>query len=313
VTKEKDLEAPGQLLKQVSIIVCTIGRSDLLEACLDSLHPFRSAGAEVIVVNNRPPVNALDEFRSYNRVRVVDEFRRGLANARNAGIRASKGTVIAFLDDDARADPNWLPLLLEPFEDSQVFAVIGSIWAQTLADPVSQAFDRLYHSHLPELRLTLDARQENAAFPLRMAMMGTGSSMAIRREAFECFGYFDGRFGRGTRIGSGEETDFLLALLVGGAKVVIEPAAGIFHRHPTDWRAFRRWAFQSGCAHTAILTKYFLREPSLRGAIIRYAASRVLLRPNDQSPPSANAKIPRIPLLLGSLCGPVALLLSGKR
>jgi O-antigen biosynthesis protein len=296
-----------QLLKQATIVVCTVGRSEALEACLGSLHPFRSAGAQVIVVNNRPPSNALDEFCSYNRVRVVDECRRGLANARNAGIRASAGTVVAFLDDDAQADSNWLPLLLEPFEDSQVFAVAGSVRAQTLTDPVSQAFDRLYHSHLPASRLTLDARHEEVAFPLRMAMMGTGSSLAIRREAFERFGWFDGRFGRGTRIGSGEETDLLLALLLAGAKVVIEPAAGISHRHPRDWGAFRRWAFQSGCAHTAILTKYLLREPSLRGEILRYTGSRILRR---EKPKSAPVKVPRLPLLLGSLYGPLAFLLS---
>jgi hypothetical protein len=101
----------------------------------------------------------------------------------------------------------------------------------------------------------------------------------------------------------------LLRLLLGGGKIVIEPAAGIFHRHPADWHAFRRWAFQSGCAHTAILTKYFLREPSLRGEILRYTGSRILRR-EKPAPTSPPAKVPRLPLLLGSLYGPLAFLLS---
>jgi GT2 family glycosyltransferase len=312
VTKEKDLEAPGELLKQVSIIVCTVDRPRELEACLESLRPFTAAVEEIIVVNNGPHVAAVEEAAKRHGARVVAESHRGVSRARNAGIRTAVGNIIAFLDDDSVAEPNWLPLLVAPFLDPSVLGVVGSVWAQSLTDAASQAFDRMHRARLPTSQLTLQAGPEVDSFPIRMALLGN-ANLAIRREAFERFGYFDPRFGRGTRIGSGEEPDLLLALLLGGAKVVIEPAAGIFHRHPTDWRAFRRWAFQSGCAHTAILTKYFLREPSLRGAIIRYAASRGLRRPNGQSPPSANAKIPRIPFLLGSLCGPVALLLSGKR
>jgi hypothetical protein len=144
--------------------------------------------------------------------------------------------------------------------------------------------------------------------PVRLAMRGTGSNMAIRREVFERFGYFDTRFGRGTRIGSGEEADLLLALLLGRGKIMVEPAARIFHRHPTERDALRRWAFQSGCAHTAMLTKYFLQEPSRRGQILRYAASR--LRPRLQ--PETTFRVPRIPLLLGSLFGPLAFLMARK-
>jgi hypothetical protein len=127
--------------------------------------------------------------------------------------------------------------------------------------------------------------------------------------AFERLGYFDARFGRGTRIGSGEEPELLLALLCGGGKIVVEPEARILHRHPTEWHALRRWAFSSGCAHTAILTKYFLKEPPLRAAIFRYAASRPLWR-KAASSQSSLAKFPRLPLLLGSLYGPLAFLLS---
>jgi GT2 family glycosyltransferase len=301
-------------LPEVSIIVCTAGRSDALDACLLSLEPFQAQGAEVVVVNNRPARDALQEIRARHQVRVVDEPRRGLGSARNAGIQASKGTLLAFLDDDARADPNWIPRLVAPFADPQVLAVAGSVWAETLVNPVSQAFDRLYRAHLPQSQLLVDAPRAKHPFPLRLAMQGTGSNLAFRREAFERFGHFDARFGRGTRIGSGEETDLLLRLLRGGGKIVVEPAARIFHRHSTRWRAVRHWAFQSGCAHTAILAKYFLQEPSLRGEVLRYAASRILRRQAaHESRGGARVALPRLPFWLGSLYGPLAFLLSGRK
>jgi hypothetical protein len=86
----------------------------------------------------------------------------------------------------------------------------------------------------------------------------------------------------------------------------------VLHRWPTDWKALRRSVFRSGCGHTAILTKYFLEEPSLRGELLRYVASRILRRKDPASPVSSQARIPRLPFFLGSLYGPLAFLLSRK-
>jgi GT2 family glycosyltransferase len=305
------MEISNDLLKQTSIIVCTVDRLADLEECLKSLRPFRAAVAEIIVVNNGAHIVAVKQVAQRHGARAVIEPQRGVSRARNAGIRAATGNITAFLDDDSVADPNWLPLLVAPFRDPEVLAVAGSVFAQSLADPASQAFDYLHRAQFPESQRTVDGNTENGSFPMRSALVGN-ANMAIRREAFQRFGYFDTRMGRGTRIGSGEEPDFLLRILLGGARIVVEPSARILHRHSTEWRAVRRWAFESGCAHTAILTKYFLQEPSLRIKIVRYAASRLRLRPAPEAAAAAKLKVPRIPLLLGSLFGPLALLLAGK-
>jgi GT2 family glycosyltransferase len=304
-------EDPGELFKLTSIIICTVDRLADLERCLASVHPFQATGAEVMVVNNGPHGAAVEEIANRNGARVIAVAQRGVSRSRNAGIRAATGNLLAFLDDDSVADPDWLPLLLTPFRDLQVLAVAGSIFPQTLADPVSQAFDYLHRAQFPESQLTMDANADKNSFPMRQALVGN-ANMAIRREAFERFGYFDTRLGRGTRIGSGEEPDFLLRVLLGGAKIAVVPAARILHRHATEWRAVRRWAFQSGCAQTALLTKYFLSEPSLRRDILRYAASRLRPPSGPDASSAAKFKVPRFSLVLGSLYGPIAFLLSGK-
>ena len=305
------MEIPGELLKQTSIIVCTVDRLTDLEACLKSLLPFRAAVADVIVVNNGPHLAPVEEVSRRHGAVVVNEPQRGVSRARNAGIRAATGSIMAFLDDDSVADPNWLPLLIEPLRDPRVFAVSGSIGAQTLADPVSQAFDNLHRAQFPESQITFEGNADQNSFPMRWALVGN-ANMAIRREAFDRFGFFDTRFGRGTRIGSGEEPDLLLRILLGGGRVVVEPAARILHRHSTEWRAMRRWAFTSGCSHTAMLTKYFLRDSSLRRRILRYAASRMRLQPAPKALTPAKIRVPNIPFILGSLYGPLAFLFSGK-
>jgi GT2 family glycosyltransferase len=304
-------ERSSGLVNSTSIVVCTVDRPSDLEDCLKSLGPFRGVGAEVIVVNNGPRGALVEQIAQRHAARVVLEPERGVSRARNAGIRAAQGSILAFLDDDSVADPNWLPLLVAPFHDVGVLAVAGSIQSQTLADPVSETFDYLHRAQFPESQLIVDGNAERRTFPMRSALVGN-ANMAIRREAFDRFGYFDTRLGRGTRIGSGEEPDLLLRILLGGAKIAVEPTARIQHRHSTERRALRRWAFQSGCAHTAILTKHFVQEPSLRGQILHYAASR--LRPQSASEASAakELNLPRISLLLGSLFGPLAFLLAGK-
>lgn len=301
------MEELDKLIRQTSIVIPTVDRLADLERCLASLRPFPAA--EVVIANNGPHGGAIEEIAKRNNARVVTEPQRGVSRARNAGARAAAGTIVAFLDDDSVADPEWLPLLLAPFTDPQVLATVGSIAAQTLVDPVSQAFDGMHHADFPQSRTTLQALPEEKSFPLRPALVGN-ANMAVRREAFTRFGYFDVRFGRGTRIGSGEEPELLLRILLGGAKVVVEPAAQILHHHSTERRAIRRWAFTSGCAHTAILSKYFTEHPSLRRSVARYVASR-LRRP---STPRASAKAafrpPRMPFLFGSLFGPMAFFLS---
>jgi GT2 family glycosyltransferase len=308
---EKDMEIPGELLKQTSIIVCTVDRLTDLEACLKSLLPFRTSVAEIIVVNNGPHLAAVEELARRHAAVVVNEPERGVSRARNTGIQAATGSIMAFLDDDSVADANWLPLLIDPLRNPQVFAVTGSIGAQTLADPVSQAFDDLHGAQFPQSRITFDGNADQNSFPMRWALVGN-ANMAIRREVFERFGFFDVRFGRGTRIGSGEEPDILLRILLGGGRIEVEPAARILHRHSTEWNAMRRWAFTSGCSHTAMLTKYFLRDSSLRHRILRYAASRLQRQPAPKALTPANIRVPNIPFILGSLYGPLAFLLSGR-
>ena len=303
------MEIPQGLRNQASVIICTVDRFADLEECLDSLRPFRTAVAEVIVVNNGPHLTKVEEIAARHEAKIVTEPRRGVSRARNAGILEAVGSIVAFLDDDSVADADWLPQLLSPFGESQVVAVVGSILPRSAADPLSQAFDFLHRAQFPQTMRVMGGGDVHH-FPLREALIGN-ANMAIRREAFDRYGWFDSRFGRGTRIGSGEEPDFLLRVLVGGGKIMAQPAAQILHRHRTSKQAVRRWAFRSGCAHTAILAKYFFASPCQRGAIRRYTLSR--FRP--RSMPKALAgkiKFPHISFLLGSLYGPAALLLSGK-
>jgi len=307
------MDVPAELLKQVSLIICTVDRFEDLDRCLASVRPFRAALAEIILVNNGSHLAAVEEIAKRHDAQVTTEPRRGSGRARNAGIRAASGNFIVFLDDDTQAGENWLACLVAPLADSTVDCVLGAVRAENPADPVHQAFEQFACSPLPRVPTMFDARAIADRFPLRMAMNGFTMNVAFRRDLFERFGYFDQRFGPGTRIRCGDDTELFFNVLRRGGRILFEPRAVVVHSWPTDRKALRRSIFGAGCGHTAILTKYVLEEPTLRGEILRYIASRFRNRLARGSRSSASVKLPRLPFVLGSLYGPIAFLLSGKK
>ncbi len=307
---DEQMDAEAKLQKQVSLIICTVDRLPDLERCLASVRQVRPGLAEIIVVSNGSHRAAVEEIAGRHDAHVIGEPRRGVGRARNAGIRAAYGKFIAFLDDDAQAGKDWLAHLIEPFADSSVDCVWGVVRAENSADPLQRAFEQMACPPLPQAPTVFDARTGSDPFPLRMAMNGLTMNAAFRRDSFDRFGYFDTRFGRGTRIRSGEDTDLFLNLLRKGGRIVSAPRAVVFHRWPAERKLLGRSMFEAACGHTAILTKYFCAEPSLRPAILRYISARWHNRvaPRLQAPPSISQ--PRLPFLLGSLYGPFAFLFS---
>jgi glycosyltransferase involved in cell wall biosynthesis len=111
------------IVTQISAVVCTHNRSSILRLALASLvhQSLAPDRYEIIVVANActdESAAVVEEFRrSHHRhqIKLISESRLGVALARSAGIANSQGDYIAFLDDDARASPDWLERALQHF------------------------------------------------------------------------------------------------------------------------------------------------------------------------------------------------------
>lgn len=105
-----------------SVVVATFDRSEFLRRCLGSLlrQTADPAGYEIIVVDNNSTDDTGDlverTARRHPAVHYVFEARPGLSHARNAGLSAAHGDIVAYIDDDAVASPGWLKTLLGSFE-----------------------------------------------------------------------------------------------------------------------------------------------------------------------------------------------------
>src|SRR5580698_4477415 len=130
-----------------TVIVCTRDRADRLASCLEAVAAQEYPRFEVIVVDNAPLTDEVADLvggRSWPvPVRRVVEPRPGLAWARNAGLRAAAGAIVAYLDDDERPDRYWLPELARGFTlTPDVAGVSGIVLPAALDTPAQCLFER---------------------------------------------------------------------------------------------------------------------------------------------------------------------------
>ncbi len=120
---------------KVSVVICTYNRADGLRETLECLRRQRHDELEVVVVNGPSTDHTESVLSEYGETIKVE--RNPLANlsvSRNIGIRAAAGDIVAFIDDDALPESDWLVQALEPFEDPGVGGVGGVVLDHTGMD-----------------------------------------------------------------------------------------------------------------------------------------------------------------------------------
>jgi GT2 family glycosyltransferase len=235
----------------VSVVVCayTEDRWDDIVAALDGCAAQTSPPLEVLLVIDHND-DLLARAASLG-VRVLENDRtRGLSGARNAGIAAARGEVVAFLDDDAVPEPDWLACLLDAYTAPEVQATGGSARPRW---PVARP------AHLPHaldwvVGCTYEGQPETRT-DVRNLM---GCNMSFRREVFEVVGGFDEQAGRVGLLPLGcEETELCIRVgqRIPGSRIVFEPGAVVTHRVTearTSWAYLRRRSYSEGISKAAI-------------------------------------------------------------
>jgi GT2 family glycosyltransferase len=232
----------------VVVAAHTLDRWADIVAGVDALARQTVPPLETILVvdhNNALLARARDELTG---VRVLDNPRTGGASgARNTGVAAAKGAVIAFLDDDARPEPDWIERLLPAYDDPTVMAVGG------VARPV---WPDVRPAHLPpELDWLLGCTYRGQPTVRTDVRNLWGCNMSVRREAFDLVGSFDEEIGRIGLIPLGnEETELCIRIgqRIPGARVVYEPSAVVHHR-VTEARC--RWSYLVSRSHAEGISK----------------------------------------------------------
>ncbi|NEX95175.1 glycosyltransferase, partial [Caulobacter sp. 17J65-9] len=229
---------------QLSVIICTRARPQALAACLASLAVQDSPPREIIVVDNGPDDPATREVvRRFPGVRWLPEPRPGLSCARNAGVRAAEGELIAFTDDDVEVRSDWTSEIARAFHGrEQVEAVTGLVLPaslETLSQKVFQIDMGGFGENWTPVLFDGQFYAMGKGVGVPVWRVGAGASMAFRRGAFERSGLFDERLGAGAS-GCSEDSEFWHRILARGGSCLYEPRAVVFHTHRAEWGALER-------------------------------------------------------------------------
>jgi glycosyltransferase involved in cell wall biosynthesis len=200
----------------VSVVIPTSNRAEYLDVTLASLSSQDFPGVhEVLVVDDGSTDQTTAVARRWGVRCLRYEQPIGLNAGRNAGVRASGGHLIAFLDDDVYVPPSWLRAIADGAERHREGDAFGGPIRARFEGPTPSSCGR---EGSPITTLDLGSQD-------REAEMVWGANMAIRRRAFERVGPFDE-----TIANHGDEEDWLLALRATGGRIVYLAAAGVEHR-----------------------------------------------------------------------------------
>jgi glycosyltransferase involved in cell wall biosynthesis len=224
---------------EVSVVIPAYNAARTLGATLRALRAQIDAPAfELIVVDNGSRDGTADIARDYGAL-VLTEALRGPAAARNCGLRAARGAIVAHLDADTVPSRRWLCEMCAPFASAHTVVVAG----KTLCYPPQTAAERYAAaSGLYSAERTI-ARDE---FPFAPSL-----NMAVRRESALAIG------GWSTQLLTGEDVDFSHRLLAAGAReIVYAERAIVYHRNRATDRALRDQAIGYGAGAAQLYRLY---------------------------------------------------------
>jgi GT2 family glycosyltransferase len=231
----------------ISVVICayTEARWDDLRRAVTSAQRQSLAPSEILlVIDHNDALLRRAQADMPGVVVLENQERRGLSGARNTGVKVAQGDLIAFLDDDAIAEPDWLRSLAQACSEPHVLGCGGLVEPMWLSGKPAW-FPEEFNWVVGCSYRGLPGAQSAVRNPI-------GSSMLIRREVFEAIGGFRSEVGRVGKHPVGcEETELCIRARQHwpGGMFVYEPASRIKHVVPDDraqWSYFRSRCFYEG-------------------------------------------------------------------
>ena len=224
----------------ISVVVTTRNRADMLGDCLRALARNRAtASFEIIVADNgstdgtREVVRAIAETCEVP-VHYVREPRQGASYGRNAGIARAAGRIVAFTDDDIQVSPDWVEGVHQLFNQHSDLDCIGGAVLPIWSEPRPEWLDS---RHWSPLSVTDHGAKEfliDAGHPCCLPT----SNLAFRRGVFDRIGGFSGNFPRA------QDHELQLRLWLNGGRELYSPTLVVHTAVPAERMQVsyhRRW------------------------------------------------------------------------
>jgi O-antigen biosynthesis protein len=223
---------------RVSVVVCAYNSQRTLPACLDGLRRLHYPDYEVIVVNDGSTDSTDEIVRRYG-FRLISTDNRGLACARNVGLEAATGEIVAYLDADAHPDPHWLSHLAVTFLRTSHVGVGGP---NIPPEGECRTAECVANSPGgPTHVLVSDREAEHIP----------GCNMAFRKASLDAIAGFDPQF----RI-AGDDVDICWRLQDQGWTVGFSAGAVVWHNRRGSVRGYLKQQYEYGKAEALLERKW---------------------------------------------------------
>ncbi|MEM2616557.1 MAG: glycosyltransferase [Thermofilaceae archaeon] len=258
----------------ISVVVPTRNNEGTIVELLESLARQTLGDFEVIVADSSS--DRTPEIASrYPFVRVVRVPPAGINVARNAGLRAARGEIVAFTDGDCRAPPDWLESVRRFFEEHPDAAAVGG--SVLTAREISGSTTALYYNEALWPMMTIYEQElEITARNFHRVRVPNGNNMAFKREVL-----LGNPFDEGIK-GGYDEVELLWRLCRAGYRVYASPTIRVEHFHGGGLGKMLKRAFSYGRGHTMFFLKHRKAPLALYGllgalALYSFYASAALL------------------------------------
>lgn len=223
---------------RVSVVVCTHNGARTIRDCCEGLFELDYPNFEVLVVDDGSSDQAANIASEYG-FRVIRKNHGGLSNARNTGLKEATGEIVAYIDDDAYPDPDWLSYVVATFLNTQHAGVGGPNLTPSDDGPIADCVANSPGN--PTHVLLTDEEAEHIP----------GCNMAFRKAALEEIGGFDPQFWI-----AGDDVDVCWNLRQRGYSLGFNPAAVVWHHRRNSVRTFWKQQVNYGKAEGMLEKKW---------------------------------------------------------
>jgi len=228
---------PLKKTPKVSVVVCSYNGARTLEDCLSSLEKVEYPDYEVIFVDDGSQDNSQEIVAKFPWVRNIRQKNKGLSVARNVGIEASQGEIVAFTDSDCMVDRDWLYFLVQTLGTGEFAAVGGPNISPPATDWIQATVAAAPGS--PSHVLLTDTIAEHVP----------GCNMAYWKWSLEEIAGFDPEYRK-----AGDDVDVCWRIMQNGHKIGFSPAAIVWHYRRFTVKAY--FGQQKGYGEAEAMLRY---------------------------------------------------------
>ena len=230
----------------VSVVICAYNAERTMRACLESLRALKYPNYEVVIVDDGSRDSTAEISMDFPEFRLIRQPNKGLSVARNVGMQAATGEIVAYTDSDCVVDPDWLTLMVRAMTSGGVDGCGGPNYAPHEEGHIEACVAA--SPGAPCHVLVADDRAEHLA----------GCNMAFTKSALVALGGFDPQF-----TSAGDDVDICWRMLQAGFRLGFCPAAFVWHFRRNTVKAYYGQQRGYGRAEAMLYVKYPERFNSL--------------------------------------------------